>query len=195
MNFRKHGFTLIELLVTIVIIGILSTIAISTFSGYFAKARDAKRISTIRDLNKAILLYYSQKGKFPCRSANNSVFWYIDDKESCLPKTLINEGFLDSFEPDPKYGNDGKEINGQDYLYRVLYKPNNPSGKIEEAYILRTKLETDILPRSHSHPEGTACQDLPKYPKCRWFQGDCVYVTAPKCNEYWLHLSKSFNKK
>ena len=39
----QKGFTLIELLVVIVIIGILATISVATFSGYFAKARDTER--------------------------------------------------------------------------------------------------------------------------------------------------------
>ncbi len=42
MNSKNSAFTLIELLVVIVIIGILATIAVSTFSGYFEKARLAK---------------------------------------------------------------------------------------------------------------------------------------------------------
>lgn len=37
-----NGFTLIELLVVIVIIGILSTISVATFQGYFDDARLAK---------------------------------------------------------------------------------------------------------------------------------------------------------
>jgi prepilin-type N-terminal cleavage/methylation domain-containing protein len=39
---RQAGFTLIELLVVIVIVGILSTISVTTFQGYFEKARIAK---------------------------------------------------------------------------------------------------------------------------------------------------------
>ncbi len=39
---RNKAFTLIELLVVIVIIGILATISITTFQGYFEKARIAK---------------------------------------------------------------------------------------------------------------------------------------------------------
>jgi len=46
---KQKGFTLIELLVVIVIIGILATISVATFSGYFAKARDAERQSTVRN--------------------------------------------------------------------------------------------------------------------------------------------------
>jgi len=42
-NMTQKGFTLIELLVVIVIIGILATISVATFSGYFAKARDTER--------------------------------------------------------------------------------------------------------------------------------------------------------
>ncbi len=47
MNTNKKGFTLIELLVVIVIIGILATISVATFSGYFKKARDAERQSNV----------------------------------------------------------------------------------------------------------------------------------------------------
>lgn len=45
----KKGFTLIELLVVIVIIGILATIGVATFQGYFAKARDTERQAAIRN--------------------------------------------------------------------------------------------------------------------------------------------------
>ena len=41
-NKYKKGFTLIELLVVIVIIGVLSTISVATFQGYFEKARIAQ---------------------------------------------------------------------------------------------------------------------------------------------------------
>jgi len=44
MNNKKHfGFSLIELLVVIVIMGILATISVGTFSGFFSKSEDAKR--------------------------------------------------------------------------------------------------------------------------------------------------------
>jgi len=44
------GFTLIELLVVIAIIGLLSTLAIVSLNGARAKARDAKRISDVRQM-------------------------------------------------------------------------------------------------------------------------------------------------
>lgn len=52
----KKGFTLIELLVVIVIIGILATIGVATFQGYFERARDTKKqtaVSTITNIIKA----------------------------------------------------------------------------------------------------------------------------------------------
>lgn len=46
---KQKGFTLIELLVVIVIIGILATISVATFSGYFQKARDSERQAAVRN--------------------------------------------------------------------------------------------------------------------------------------------------
>ncbi len=51
---KLKGFTLIELLVVIVIIGILATISVATFSGYFAKARDTERQTFVAAARTAV---------------------------------------------------------------------------------------------------------------------------------------------
>ena len=56
MNTNKKGFTLIELLVVIVIIGILATISVATFGGYFKKARDAERQTMVSNISTIMKL-------------------------------------------------------------------------------------------------------------------------------------------
>jgi prepilin-type N-terminal cleavage/methylation domain-containing protein len=52
---KKTAFTLIELLVVIVIIGILATIGVASFSGYMVKARDAERETVVSTVTGIIL--------------------------------------------------------------------------------------------------------------------------------------------
>lgn len=62
---RQKGFTLIELLVVIAIIGILSTLAVVSLNNARAKARDAKRISDIKQLQTALELFLADRNGYP----------------------------------------------------------------------------------------------------------------------------------
>jgi len=66
---NKKGFTLIELLVVIAIIGLLSTLAVVALNNARLKARDAKRIADIKQIQTALELYYTEISSYPIGAA------------------------------------------------------------------------------------------------------------------------------
>lgn len=87
---KQKGFTLIELLVVIVIIGILATISVATFSGYFAKARDSERQAAIH--NAATLMKTAR--------AVDTITSFTLDKATVIAK-LNEEGGYSMPAPNP----------------------------------------------------------------------------------------------
>ncbi|HPY08877.1 MAG: type II secretion system protein [Patescibacteria group bacterium] len=65
MKHNKKGFTLIELLVVIAIIGLLSTLSILALNSARARARDAKRVADVKQIQTALELYYNDAGDYP----------------------------------------------------------------------------------------------------------------------------------
>ncbi len=62
---RQRGFTLVELLVVIAIIGLLATVGVVSLNQARAKARDAKRLSDVKQISKALELYLSGPQQYP----------------------------------------------------------------------------------------------------------------------------------
>jgi len=66
------GFTLIELLVVIGIIGILSSIVLTSLNDARKKARDARRISDLEQIRNAYHLYYAKYGNWVNRDPSGT---------------------------------------------------------------------------------------------------------------------------
>jgi prepilin-type N-terminal cleavage/methylation domain-containing protein len=65
MKKNKQGFTLIELLVVIAIIGLLATLSIVALNTARARARDAKRVADIKQIQTAVELFFNDNGYYP----------------------------------------------------------------------------------------------------------------------------------
>jgi len=62
---HKKGFTLIELLVVVAIMGLLASLAVVALNNARARARDARRLSDIKQIQTALELYYLDKNEYP----------------------------------------------------------------------------------------------------------------------------------
>ncbi len=76
---KKKGFTLIELLVVISIIGLLSSIVLTSLNDARAKARDAVRVQTVAEYKKAIILSYNEYGEYPDPGNTNYYSFCLGD--------------------------------------------------------------------------------------------------------------------
>ena len=70
---NKKGFTLIELLVVIAIIGLLSTLAVVALNNARQKARDAKRVADMKQIQTALEIYNTEAGNYPDCAADPCV--------------------------------------------------------------------------------------------------------------------------
>jgi prepilin-type N-terminal cleavage/methylation domain-containing protein len=96
---QKKAFTLIELLVVIAIIGLLATISIVALSNARSRARDARRLSDIKQLQTAIEMYYQYNGYYPQYIANTRCNANVNNSLN----DLIVSGLMSKVPTDPDY--------------------------------------------------------------------------------------------
>jgi type II secretory pathway pseudopilin PulG len=69
------GFTIVEILVIVLIIGILSTVLVLTYSGVEVRQQNTSRITAIKLIQSNLETFYAQSGFYPTLSEMNSATW------------------------------------------------------------------------------------------------------------------------
>jgi len=100
---KQKGFTLVELLIVIIIIGILATLVIVTFTGVQQKARDAKRQTDINALKTQLEAFYATTGYYPTLA-------HFSDTSSGGWVATNMKGLDPNAEKDPKFTGSGAYI-------------------------------------------------------------------------------------
>lgn len=89
MNNNARGFTLIELLVVISIIGLISSVVLSSLALSRAKARDATRLQNLREVRTALEVYRNERGAYPITGPDpTDVDW---SSASCPGWTIVGD--------------------------------------------------------------------------------------------------------
>ncbi|HEX8390519.1 MAG TPA: type II secretion system protein [Candidatus Saccharimonadales bacterium] len=87
---RQSGFTIVELLIVIVIIGILATLVIVTFSGVQQKARDSERKTDINAIAGQLEAFYANKGYYPTITDVNDATWRTTNEFKIDTKAFVD---------------------------------------------------------------------------------------------------------
>ncbi len=169
---KKHfskfrGFTLIELLVVIAIIALLTGIVITSLTGSKAKARDAKRISDIGNIQLALELYFDRCKQYPLTITGT----LTDINQTTCPTTptQISLASYISVMPTPPSSSPVA------YDYATFA---DSSGNLVD-YVLHTKLESynDVMKDSlPSFPTGSWSTSF----ACTSSSGTTDYCRGPK---------------
>ena len=164
---KTRGFTLVELMTVIAIIGVLATVVVVAYNGAQGRARDAKRLTDVNTITKALDVYKARNGSYPNEQSSS---W---ETTLAYPTSFINDLVTSStisFVPvDP--------INSGTYYYQYYRYPAGNYGcdaTRGEYYVLMIKKgETDGT-KSSSSP-GFSCPSRDWQTEGWWVTGDYTF--------------------
>lgn len=121
----KRGFTIIELLVVMAIIAMLTSVVLVVMTDLQAKSRDTRRMEDVREIQKALSLYYVDGNRFPQAASPVTI-----TGSDSFSTTLVNSGAISAVPADPVSPD-------FDYTYQAT---------TSASYAITFCLETDSIP-------------------------------------------------
>ena len=156
MKNARSGFTLIELLVVISIIGLLSSIVLTSVNSARIKARDAKRQADLGQIYLALQLYFDNFGYLPTTGsyggADPGGWDYSSQGRQFLP-FLQTGGYFSAVPLDPLNSGTGDVFyggSGYSYAYYCYVS--------EGSLALGAKLENGGVIWKANHERNFRCQ-------------------------------------
>ncbi|XKT74850.1 MAG: type II secretion system protein [Patescibacteria group bacterium UBA2103] len=120
----KRGFTLIELLVVVAIIGMLSSVVLSSLNQARSGARDARRAQDIKQFQAALELYYNDNNSYPVSGwAHSSGGTNWTNLQTAL------SSYITSLPTDPINTAGGAGYNNDQYVYSYYASGYGGSGQ------------------------------------------------------------------
>lgn len=95
----EQGFTLMELMTVVAIVGILSAIAVPTFSNYIYKARASEAGEFLGIIRLREESYRSEFGVYCPTIANGNSLSVLDTKSNLVPNPTVNPRDAKAFAP------------------------------------------------------------------------------------------------
>ena len=78
----KRGFTLVELMITIVIVGVLASVAIPLYQANVKRAKGTEADATLGSIRTALRVYYAENGNYPTEASYVAVYTMSIDMDS-----------------------------------------------------------------------------------------------------------------
>jgi len=86
---KQKGFTIVELLIVIVVIGILATLVIVTFTGIQRRARDTQRQTDINAIQSHVEAFYADHGYYPTTVDLQDTTFLTDNMKGLKAEALL----------------------------------------------------------------------------------------------------------
>ena len=75
---NQRGFTLVELMITIVIVGVLATVAIPLYQANVKRAKGSEGDAAMGSIRTALRVYYAENSAYPIRAGYGPVHTLTD---------------------------------------------------------------------------------------------------------------------
>ncbi|MBL8158841.1 prepilin-type N-terminal cleavage/methylation domain-containing protein [Candidatus Saccharibacteria bacterium] len=167
---RASGFTIVELLIVIVVIGILAAIVLNSFSNSQKQARDAKRMTDLTAIVKAVRSYGASTGAFPAVTANPGIDgWEVStDPAGSFIESLVTARLFNEVPVDP--------TNNSQYTYRYYrYAGGSYNCNGGQSYFVVAIEHTEQYGNAkHPKSPGWACSSRDWQSEFSWVTGGYI---------------------